>query len=113
VALIPVAGSQSSLLHFPTISLPKTYTNSYETLEYLRANIETFIEQYYNQQRLHSAFGDRSRSLNNKYVPRWDCKFEGATITFFAGLDQSSTGMLELAHYGEDAGIAGAAALCE
>jgi phage terminase small subunit len=26
----------------------------------LRANIETFIEQYYNQQRLHSALGYRS-----------------------------------------------------
>jgi transposase InsO family protein len=27
------------------------YANSYENLEHLRANIETFIEQYYNEQR--------------------------------------------------------------
>jgi putative transposase len=32
----------------------------YENLEHLRANIEEFIEEYYNRQRLHSALGYRS-----------------------------------------------------
>src|SRR5260370_32432234 len=36
------------------------YANRYENLEQLRANIEEFIEQYYNRQRLHSALGYRS-----------------------------------------------------
>jgi putative transposase len=38
-----------------TLKREEIYANSYENLEHLRANIETFIEQYYNQQRLHSA----------------------------------------------------------
>jgi hypothetical protein len=36
------------------------YANKYDDLENLRANIEEFIEQYYNRQRLHSALGYRS-----------------------------------------------------
>src|SRR5260370_17814616 len=36
------------------------YANRYENLEQLRANIEEFIEQYYNRQRLHSGLGYRS-----------------------------------------------------
>ena len=31
--------------------------NEYEDLEHLLANLEQFIEQYYNRQRLHSALG--------------------------------------------------------
>jgi transposase InsO family protein len=31
--------------------------NDNENLEHLRRNIEEFIEQYYNRQRLHSALG--------------------------------------------------------
>src|SRR5260370_39491241 len=38
----------------------ESYANRYEKLEELRANIEEFIEQYYNRQRLHSALGYRS-----------------------------------------------------
>ena len=36
------------------------YANKYDDLEHLRANIEEFIEEYYNRQRLHSALGYRS-----------------------------------------------------
>jgi putative transposase len=36
------------------------YANRYGNLEELRTNIEEFIEQYYNRQRLHSALGYRS-----------------------------------------------------
>jgi len=43
-----------------TLKREEIYANSYENLEHLRANIETFIEQYYNQQRLHSALGYRT-----------------------------------------------------
>jgi len=43
-----------------TLKREEIYANPYENLEHLRANIEIFIEQYYNQQRLHSALGYRS-----------------------------------------------------
>jgi hypothetical protein len=38
----------------------ETYTNDYLYLEHLRANIEAFIDEYYNRHRLHSALGCRS-----------------------------------------------------
>src|SRR5258707_3821398 len=40
-----------------TLKQEEIYANRYENLEQLRANIEEFIEQYYNRQRLHSALG--------------------------------------------------------
>ncbi len=43
-----------------TLKQEEIYANRYENLEQLRANIEEFIEQYYNRQRLHSALGYRS-----------------------------------------------------
>ena len=79
-----------------TLKREEIYANSYENLEHLRANIETFIEQYYNQQRLHSALGYRSPE---EFEQQAQCQNEaadskGATITFFLGLAQSSTRML-------------------
>jgi putative transposase len=43
-----------------TLKREEIYANQYDNLEHLRANIEEFIERYYNQQRLHSALGYRS-----------------------------------------------------
>jgi transposase InsO family protein len=43
-----------------TLKREEIYANRYENLEHLRTNIEEFIEQYYNRQRLHSALGYRS-----------------------------------------------------
>jgi putative transposase len=40
-----------------TLKREEIYANQYDDLEHLRANIEEFIEQYYNRQRLHSALG--------------------------------------------------------
>jgi putative transposase len=45
-----------------TLKREEIYTNKYEDLEHLRTNIEEFIEEYYNRQRLHSALGYRSPS---------------------------------------------------
>ena len=80
-----------------TLKREEIYANAYENLEHLRANIEIFIEQYYNQQRLHSALGYRSPE---EFERQAQCQSaaadsKGATITFVAGLAQSSTGMLE------------------
>jgi transposase InsO family protein len=43
-----------------TLKREEIYANQYSDLDHLRINIEEFIEQYYNRQRLNSALGDRS-----------------------------------------------------
>ena len=40
-----------------TLKREEIYANRYDDLEHLRTNIEEFIEQDYNRQRLHSALG--------------------------------------------------------
>lgn len=40
-----------------TLKREEIYANQYQDLEHLRANIEEFIDQYYNRVRLHSALG--------------------------------------------------------
>jgi transposase InsO family protein len=42
-----------------TLKREEIYANRYNNLEQLRTNIEEFIEEYYNRQRLHSALGYR------------------------------------------------------
>jgi len=42
-----------------TLKREEIHANDYHNLDQLRANIEVFIEQYYNRQRLHSALGYR------------------------------------------------------
>jgi len=79
-----------------TLKREEIYANSYENLEHLRANIERFIEQYYNQQRLHSALGYRTPQ---EFERQMQCQSEAAdsmpaTITFFTRLAQSSPGLL-------------------
>jgi putative transposase len=43
-----------------TLKREEIYANRYDDLQHLRRNIEGFIEEYYNRQRLHSALGYRS-----------------------------------------------------
>ena len=43
-----------------TLKREEIYANRYRDLEHLRSNVEEFIENYYNQKRLHSALGYRS-----------------------------------------------------
>ena len=43
-----------------TLKREEIYANKYDDLDHLRINVEEFIEQYYNRQRLHSALGYRS-----------------------------------------------------
>ncbi|HET8760708.1 MAG TPA: integrase core domain-containing protein [Nitrospiria bacterium] len=40
-----------------TLKREEIYANEYRDLDHLRLNIEVFIDQYYNRQRLHSALG--------------------------------------------------------
>jgi putative transposase len=80
-----------------TLKREEIYANAYENLEHLRANIETFIEQYYNQQRLHSALGYRTPEEFERQVQSQTeaADAKSASIIFLPGLAQPSTGMLE------------------
>jgi putative transposase len=80
-----------------TLKREEIYANQYDDLEHLRANIEDFIEQYYNRQRLHSALGYRSPE---EFEQQAACQtgiedVKAATITVVASVAQSSTLMLE------------------
>ena len=65
-----------------TLKREEIYVNDYQDLDHLRANIEDFIERYYNRCRLHSALGYRppeefERAAGTKAA----CA--GATMSFF------------------------------
>jgi putative transposase len=79
-----------------TLKREEIYAQDYRDLEHLRSNLEAFIEQYYNRQRLHSALGYRSPEEFEREAQSHAAAVDpqGATITFFTN-SQSSTGMLE------------------
>jgi transposase InsO family protein len=81
-----------------TLKREEIYANAYENLEHLRTNIEICIEQYYNQQRLHSALGYRSPEEFEQQAQHSESttQFRGPTIEFFRSVEEkASTGMLE------------------
>ena len=57
-----------------TLKCGEIYANRYDNLEQLRTNIEEFIEEYYNRQRLHSALGYRPDSPTNDCPNSYPCK---------------------------------------
>ena len=66
-----------------TLKREEIYTNKYEDLEHLRTNIEEFIEEYYNRQRLHSALGYRSPEEFEQQSERGHpADSRGATVQF-------------------------------
>jgi putative transposase len=74
-----------------TFKREEIYANDYRTLEHLAANIETFIDQYYNH--LHSALGYRPPDeFERESAVRTPASApEGATVRFFRheeGLDR-------------------------
>ena len=80
-----------------TLKREEIYANAYDDLEHLRANIEEFIEQYYNRQRLHSALGYRSPE---EFERQSECRSSAAdsrsaTMEFFERETKTSTEMLE------------------
>jgi len=72
-----------------TLKREEIYANPYENLEHLRANIEIFIEQYYNQQRLHSALGYRSPEEFEQQAQHSESttQFRSPTIEFFRSVE--------------------------
>ena len=65
-----------------TLKREEIYANQYADLDHLRANIEEFIEQYYNRQRLHSALGYLPPEEFEQAAQN-DATSAGATMSFF------------------------------
>ena len=79
-----------------TLKQEEIYANKYDDLNQLRTNIEEFIEEYYNRQRLHSALGYRSPE---EFERKAECQAESrsATMEFFENKENNkkiSTGLL-------------------
>ena len=71
-----------------TLKREEIYANKYDDLEHLRANIEEFIEEYYNRQRLHSALGYRSpEEFEQQIETPSPAESRGATMVFFENKD--------------------------
>jgi len=65
-----------------TLKREEIYANDYVDLEHLRNNIETFIDDYYNRCRLHSALGYRPpEEFEQQLKPATTCA--AATMSFF------------------------------
>jgi transposase InsO family protein len=68
-----------------TLKREEIYATVYRDLEHLATNIETFIDEYYNRCRLHSALGYRPPEEFERHSVRASAVNSpaGATITFF------------------------------
>jgi transposase InsO family protein len=65
-----------------TLKREEIYANEYRDLDHLRANIEVFIEKYYNRCRLHSALGYRPPEEFEQEI-KVEATSSGATMSFF------------------------------
>jgi hypothetical protein len=65
-----------------TLKREEIYANDYRDLDQLRASIETFIDQYYNRCRLHSALGYKSPEEFELALASTTAS-SGATMSFF------------------------------
>ncbi len=79
-----------------TLKREEIYANKYDDLDQLRTNIEEFIEEYYNRQRLHSALGYRSPE---EFEQKAECQTasRSATMEFFENKEnnkKTSKGLL-------------------
>jgi transposase InsO family protein len=71
-----------------TLKREEIYANKYDDLEHLRVNIEEFIEEYYNRQRLHSALGYRTpEEFEQQIEAPSSAESRGATMVFFENED--------------------------
>ena len=65
-----------------TLKREEIYANEYRDLDHLRANVEAFIEQYYNRSRLHSALGYRPPE-EFEQAANGATSANGASMSFF------------------------------
>jgi putative transposase len=79
-----------------TLKREEIYANKYGDLENLRTNIEEFMEEYYNRQRLHSALGYRSPEEFEQKT-EFQTESRSATMEFFENKEnnkKNSKGLL-------------------
>jgi len=80
-----------------TLKREEIYANKYDDLENLRANIEEFIEQYYNRQRFHSALGYRSpEEFEQQIEASGSTESRSATMVFFENKQNDERGSTRL-----------------
>jgi len=73
-----------------TLKREEIYANNYNDLEHLRANIEEFIEQYYNRLRLHRRWAiDLPKSSSNRSRRQVRPNRRSATMVFFENKENS------------------------
>jgi putative transposase len=81
-----------------TLKREEIYANKYENLEQLQSNVEEFVEEYYNRQRLHSALGYRPPEEFEQQTDRSKlAQSQGASMQVFENKENSekiSTGLL-------------------
>ena len=65
-----------------TLKREEIYADHYRDLDHLRANIEAFIDQYYNRCRLHSALAYKSPEEFEQSIESTTTS-TGATMSFF------------------------------
>jgi putative transposase len=76
-----------------TLKQEEIYANKYDDLDHLRGNVEEFIEQYYNRQRLHSALGYRSPEEFERHTEVANSvDSRSATIEFFENNGENRQG---------------------
>ena len=90
-----------------TLKREEIYANQYDDLEDLRTNIEDFIEQYYNRQRLHSALGYRSPEEFERQSERRSSAADSrsATMAFFENGENEMRVSTELAGEGDSIAV--------
>jgi putative transposase len=88
-----------------TLKREEIYANKYENLEHLRANIEEFIDQYYNRQRLHSALGYRSPEEFEQRSDWLAAESRSATMEFFENNPNRKEGFYSAAGEGDSSAV--------
>ena len=79
-----------------TLKREEIYANRYHDLDHMRANVEEFIEHYYNQQRLHSALGYQTPVEFEQRITSQAVDSRCATMVFFENRRNEERGSNEL-----------------
>ena len=75
-----------------TLKREEIHANDYQDLGHLNANVEAFIQQYYNRRRLHSALGYRAPEDFEKEIEQLSAapNFAAATMSFTPGIGRAA-----------------------
>lgn len=93
--IIPVSPTLCQVLLMQNARAALNRANQYQNLDHLRSNNEEFIEQYYNQVRLHSALGYRSPEEFEEQAGRGNLlTTTGATVRFFPPTEEKAFTLL-------------------